>query len=254
MCRSLPLALVLLGCGPSIQVVHMGRQLPPRAPGCGAHRLDIDPQRASLTMETVGTIVIDAPVPLGPEEERAVSERACALGGEGYVPALSAGGRSTFFVVVPRKSAPTPPAAAPASRPGRRPIVAVVPLNDRAGLLAPADRETLGLYLATRVAGTGRYRVVPPEDVRARLVADKRESYRECYDTRCQIELGRALAAQKTVAALLLRVGERCTLSLNLYDLRTETSEAAASAEIPCSTDGVRAGIERVTRKLGAER
>lgn len=247
----LALFLSLPGCGPSIQVVRMGRQLSPRPPGCGATLLDVDPQAMSLTMETVGSIVIDAPVPLGAEEQRALSEQACSLGARHYVAAISAGGRSTFFAVVPRRRA-APAPARPAGRPAR-PIVAVVPLNDRAGLLSPRERETLDLYLATQVAGTGRFRVVPPQDVKARLVEEKRGSYRECYDTRCQIELGRALAAQKTVASMLLRVGQRCTLSVNLYDLKTETSEAAASVDLPCSADGVRTGIDDVARKLGAD-
>jgi len=243
------LGLLLMGCGPSVHVVRMGRQLPPREPGCGAPLLDVDPAVMGPTMETVGTIVIDTPTPLGADEKRAVSEQTCALGGEHFVAAMSAGGRSTFFAVVRRKGA-APAAPRPKGKRPPRLIVAVVPLNDRAGLLDQGQRQTLGLYLATQVAGTGLYRVVPPEQVRARLVESKRQSYRECYDTRCQIELGRALAAQKTVAAMVLRVGRQCSLLVNLYDLRTETSEAAASAEIPCSADGVRAGIDEVARKL----
>jgi hypothetical protein len=45
--------------------------------------------------------------------------------------------------------------------------------------------------------------------MRDRIASDKAESYRACVDQSCQIELGKAMAAQKSLATKLIRVGIR---------------------------------------------
>jgi len=134
--------------------------------------------------------------------------------------------------------------------PRRAPVVAVFDLHDAAGLLQPAEHEQLTAYLATRLAEARKGRVVPREQLRERLTDQKREGHRPCYEERCQIALGKALAAEKSLSATLMRVGERCALTLNLYDLETETAERGASVKADCRLEALLEAVERAVERL----
>lgn len=149
--------------------------------------------------------------------------------------------RPTVAVVGVPKSSPKPRA---------KPIVAVFALEDRTRRLGPKLRSDLHGYLVTRLTESGRYRIVPSERLQAQLKAAKQRSYRRCYDTACQVEIGKALAAQKTLAARIVRLGARCTLAANLYDLKTETAEKAASTSVACRGEALRQGIDALVAKL----
>lgn len=139
-------------------------------------------------------------------------------------------------------------AAVPSSR--RAPVVAVFDLHDAAGLLQPAEREQLTAYLATRLAEARKGRVVPREQIRQRLTDEKREGHRPCYEERCQIALGKALAAEKSLSSTLMRVGERCALTLNLYDLESETAERGASVKADCRLEALLEAVEEAVERL----
>jgi hypothetical protein len=125
----------------------------------------------------------------------------------------------------------TRPAAA-----GDGPIVALFDPQDKGSDLSPQTLENLADFLAARLA-QGGYQVVPRDQIRERLRAAQKESYKECYDQSCQIELGRELAAQKTLATKILRIGDKCQVTAELYDLRRATTELAATAEAVCQQE-----------------
>jgi hypothetical protein len=131
----------------------------------------------------------------------------------------------------------------------KRAIVAVFDVEDQARALAPAALAGLTEYLATKVTQAG-YQVVPRDQLRSRLASEKRESYKHCFEQRCQIELGRALAAQKSLATKLLRVGGQCVLTAQLYDLRSETAERAGSAKSACGEAALLTAIDELARQL----
>ncbi len=110
-------------------------------------------------------------------------------------------------------------------------------------------------YLAAQLAASGRYQIIPRGRLRARLTREKSGTFRDCYDEHCQIELGKALAAQETLATRLLKAGpNRCSLTSMLYDLRRETSARAASAEQGCSKREILVGLRALARQLAAPR
>ncbi|MCK5795853.1 MAG: hypothetical protein KAI47_01630 [Deltaproteobacteria bacterium] len=94
------------------------------------------------------------------------------------------------------------------------------------------------------------YRVIPRGQIRARLKAERKASYRACYDNQCQIELGKKLAASAVVSARLIRLGRRCTLTLKLYDLKTETTAGAASHTGSCTVEATQTLIDITTKAL----
>lgn len=117
-------------------------------------------------------------------------------------------------------------------------IVAVFDIDDRSGVLAESARSNVVDQLIILLTQQG-FRVVPKSLIRERLGQQKRESYRECYDQNCQIELGRELAAQKSLATVLSRIGRRCQLSLVLYDLHRAVTENAASVSCECTEESL---------------
>jgi len=149
---------------------------------------------------------------------------------------------------------PVPPMPAPPPGPIRRvkkgTIIAVFDVEDAAGRLKDKELSQLTEYLATKLTEAG-FRVVPRNQLRARLVEEKKEGFKKCYDETCQLELGKAVAAQKSLATKLLQVGESCAVSATLYDLKTETTERAASARTNCSVNALMDGMEKIAGQLG---
>jgi hypothetical protein len=132
-------------------------------------------------------------------------------------------------------------------------IVAVFDVQDPSGQLGERGVDQLTEYLATQLAAAG-LRVVPRAQLRARLLEEKKSSYRQCVDESCQIELGKAVAAQKTVATKILRAGGQCAVTAMLYDLKSEATERAASVDTSCAEGSLLAAMRELARKLTGAR
>jgi hypothetical protein len=132
-------------------------------------------------------------------------------------------------------------------------IVAVFEIEDAAGKL---DANTLGQltdYLSAQLTEAAGFQTVPRDQLRKRLVEGRKNSYAPCVDQSCQIALGQAVAANKTLATKILQIGERCAVSASLYDLRTETSDKAATVDTECSQSALLAAIKALALKLVPE-
>lgn len=141
---------------------------------------------------------------------------------------------------------------APAVQPSRRAkgeVIAVFDLEDLRKTLGAGDAEQLTEYFAVQLSAVG-YKVVPRSQLRERLAAEKEQSYSACYDEACQIDLGKAVAAQKSVATKLLKVGSSCAITATLYDLRSETTELAASVDTRCEQEELFSGLRALARQL----
>jgi iron(II)-dependent oxidoreductase len=130
-----------------------------------------------------------------------------------------------------------------------RPIVAVFEIEDRSGQLDAKTLDQLTDYLGSLMARKG-YQVVPRSQLRERLVGAKTASYRDCYDQSCQIEIGKELAAQKTLACQVLKLGKSCKVTVNLFDLKKSASEGAGTASGECGEDEVVASLEEAVKDL----
>ncbi|NMB74441.1 MAG: tetratricopeptide repeat protein [Myxococcales bacterium] len=132
-------------------------------------------------------------------------------------------------------------------------VVAVFEIEDtrpQKARLSDRERADLTVYLGAILAEDGTYRVVPPEQLKKALLDKKRESYRECFDERCQIEIGREVAAQKTLATRIMQVGQQCGIIATLYDLRQAASEKATTYKGACGKDALFTGLEFLAKKL----
>lgn len=143
-------------------------------------------------------------------------------------------------------------AAARPSDSRQTPIVAVFDVETRGARLSSALRARLSDYLTAQVAASGAFQVVPRDRLQKRLRKQKRVSYKRCYDQSCQIEIGRELAAQKSLSTMIVKLGSKCSITSVLYDLRRSTSEGGATASGGCSEDALAETLEAMVRKLAA--
>lgn len=129
------------------------------------------------------------------------------------------------------------------------PIVAMFDIENQG---APLDGDSIA-RLSNLMFGllvSGGLKLTPQDQVRQRVIELKRESYKECFDQSCQIELGKAVAAEKSMSTRVTRVGESCQVSTAVYDLRTEATDGGASAEGACTEAGVSQAIRKVVAQL----
>ena len=130
------------------------------------------------------------------------------------------------------------------------PVVAVFDIENRGSPLTKEQLITLTDYLGTKLGERGMYRIIPRRDIHARLTQVKKESYKECYDQSCQIEIGRELAAEFTISSSIGRVGKLCLITASLYDLRKAATSKTATARGPCTEEDLVNAIEEVADKL----
>ncbi len=130
------------------------------------------------------------------------------------------------------------------------PVVAVFEIENRGAPLNDAERLSLTDYLASRLGRGGRFQIIPRQAIRERLRAQQVDSHRKCYDQRCQIDIGRELAAELTVSATIARVGGQCLLNAALYDLRRAATLRTASRRAACDADALVSAVEALADEL----
>jgi hypothetical protein len=132
----------------------------------------------------------------------------------------------------------------------RGPIVAVFDMEDKGSGLDAQVLSNLTDYLGVLLT-KGGFQVVPRSEIHNRLQSQKKQSYKSCYDQSCQIELGRELAAEKTLATWILKIGKSCQVTATLYDLKKSTTELAAVQEAACLEDSLVGAIKGISEELG---
>lgn len=129
-------------------------------------------------------------------------------------------------------------------------IVAVFDIDDPSKSFNASSLGQLADYLAARLSEVSGAKVVPRDQLRARLKQEKQDTYQPCYDQGCQIELGKAIAAQKTLSTKIIKVANRCAVTSVLYDLRTETADQAATVQSDCAESKLMDALEQVLARL----
>ena len=140
--------------------------------------------------------------------------------------------------------------ATPVAAQQTKPVLAIFSIENKGSALSPEEVDNLSDYLSTKLGERGLFQIVPRSEIRKRLVGQKQESYKECYDEACQVELGRELAAEQSLSTSISRVGSKCLLQANLYDLKRAASIKGASAKRNCDVDAMITGVEELAAKL----
>lgn len=109
--------------------------------------------------------------------------------------------------------------------------------------------EEMTSHLEVVVVNAGM-QTVARSVIQQQVAEQKAASYKACYDERCQIELGKAIAAQKTMISAWYRSEKKCVLSVKLIDLKTEVTEFAKEADGTCDRAGLLAAIDQIGEEL----
>jgi hypothetical protein len=131
-----------------------------------------------------------------------------------------------------------------------RAVVLVFPIEDTTKTLAVATLDGFHDFLAAEIGRRPRFSVLPRGEVRSRLVSEKAETYKACYDDACQIEIGKELSANKVVATRISALGSKCLISSYLFDLASGASDTTATATSECSGDGLANVIVEIAKQL----
>ena len=146
----------------------------------------------------------------------------------------------------------------PTARAGdQRPIVPVFDIEDtRSGRAKLSAKKLKGLtdYLTNKLAIGGKFKIVPRSDVLSAIRSKKKESFKECYDESCQIEIGKELAAQKSLSTKISQMGDECIVTSTLYDLRQGATENSASYRGPCGRSEILTAIEQIAAQLRGDK
>jgi len=129
------------------------------------------------------------------------------------------------------------------------PVVAVFVTQETLRHMKPGQ---LSDYLAVRLTSQCGFRVVPQDQIKKQLFKEKKKTYRHCYDQRCRIELGKAVAAEKILAVRIFKTGTQCVVTANLYDLRTETTERAATTRVECTGASLMIALDTIAHQLSS--
>ncbi|HPV22054.1 MAG TPA: CsgG/HfaB family protein, partial [bacterium] len=113
----------------------------------------------------------------------------------------------------------------------KKPRVAVMPIEDKTGSFDESLLENAATYLRSKLITSGQFVVIPREEQEKVAIREMRkESHKMLYDKESQVPLGKALAADSILRANITSFGDKFILSLELYDLATESSSLGGTA------------------------
>jgi hypothetical protein len=150
------------------------------------------------------------------------------------------------------KSDKPQPQKTTAAKPVSKPIIAVFDIEDSGAGLPAKTLRRFSDYLASQLAASGRFQVVPRAQLQKQLSGQRKKSYKSCYEQSCQIEIGKQLAAQKSLATKLIKLGGRCTVTAVVYSLKRSTSEGGATAKGHCSEAALLKLVDRIVEQLAS--
>ncbi len=130
------------------------------------------------------------------------------------------------------------------------PIVAVFMMESRGSRLKADEVVSLTDYLSTLLGEGGKLQIIPRDELVKRIRASKSKSHKECYDSSCQIELGRELAANYSISSAISRVGSKCLLTASVWDLSKATQIEAATEKSSCKADDLIDAVDKIAQNL----
>ncbi|MBI4819906.1 MAG: hypothetical protein HY791_26770 [Deltaproteobacteria bacterium] len=122
-------------------------------------------------------------------------------------------------------------------------------IESRSPRVSVAASRELSDYFRGRLAAHGR-QILPASDLKRALVALKRASFEACYDSACQLELGKEVAAQRVLTTRILPLGSACLVVSNGIDLTTELIDEAATWTGACTQEALADGLDQIALRV----
>jgi hypothetical protein len=110
--------------------------------------------------------------------------------------------------------------------------------------------DALTTHLSARIAELGVFQLIPRAELKSRLLQQKKTSYKNCYDQSCQIEMGRELAASKTISTTITKFGSKCNIGMSLYDLKKAATEKGSTHSGKCDEEALADSLSKAAVAL----
>lgn len=132
----------------------------------------------------------------------------------------------------------------------RQSKLAVMEIEDQSGKLSKKLLETAAEALRTELVASNKFIVISKDRQRKAMIkGQKQESWKECYDQSCRIQLGQALTADNIMTGIVTYFGKRYTLTVEMIDLAKEATVKGAKAEF----DGTEEGLADAIKSIAAQ-
>jgi len=129
--------------------------------------------------------------------------------------------------------------------------LAVMEIGDKTGKMPPEMLDNAAEYLRSKLVSSGRFVVISKErQMAVRIKELKKESYKECYDQKCQIPLGQALAADTILSTTITKMSGIYVITAELIDLSKEATIFGSTAQFDGSEEQLRLGLDRIAAEL----
>ncbi len=132
--------------------------------------------------------------------------------------------------------------------------VAVMEFDDQTKKLSKSMLETAAEYLRGELVASNQFVVISKDRQRMVVKEKKKESWKECYDQSCRIQLGQALSADSILTGTISEFGSSYILTLELIDLAQEATVKGAKSEFDGSENGLKSAIAITVALIGGKK
>jgi len=145
------------------------------------------------------------------------------------------------------------PMAVLAQDSGRKTIVLIFPIKVTGLTITDGQRAQLKDYLDTRLTMEGVYKVMPESQIKRDLGKAKLDSYNDCYDESCRIDLTKTVYADRCVSVEVLAESRSCRVTAKLFDIAQEATETAADVPTTCDFDAIKLAMVATAQQLSGK-
>ena len=129
--------------------------------------------------------------------------------------------------------------------------LAVMEFEDRSKSLSKQMLSDATEYLRGALIAANKYIVIASERQSQAMVKNmKKESYKECNDKNCQIQLGQALSADTILRTTITRLGKTFVIASELIDLEKEATVVGAREKYDGSEESLSSALDNIAEKV----
>jgi len=129
--------------------------------------------------------------------------------------------------------------------------VAVMEIEDRSASLDAKMLENAAEYLRGELAATNKFVLISKDRQREIMIKEqKKESWKECYDQQCRVQLGQALSADSILHSSVNLFGGVYTITIELVDLAKEATVKGAKAKFDGTEKGLMQALDKILLQI----
>ena len=133
--------------------------------------------------------------------------------------------------------------------------LAVMEIDDKSGKLSKTLLENAAEALRSEIGATNKFVLISKDRQRQAMIkGEKKESWKECYDQSCRIQLGQALTADSILTGIITLFGGTYTLTVEQVDLAKEATIKTAKADFNGTEKGLAEAIKSIAAQISGVR